>query len=41
MGRSESDIKRVCSGATIERGLAVHGADAPQSRALVENWLKS
>ena len=41
MGRTESDIKRVCSGAKVERGLAVHGADASQSRALVENWLKN
>ena len=40
MGHSESDIRRVCSGAKVERGLAIHGADAKSSRGLVEKWLK-
>ncbi len=41
MGHSESDIKRICSGAKVERGLAIHGAEASQSRVAVENWLKN
>lgn len=41
MGRSEADIKKVCSGAKIEKGLAIHGADVQQSRAAIENWLKN
>lgn len=40
MGRSESEIARICSGAKIERGLAVHGAEASGSRGLVEKWLR-
>ena len=40
MGHSEADIRRVCKGATVDRGLAIHGADAGKSRGLVENWLK-
>ena len=40
MGHSESDIKRVCSGAKIEKGLAIHGADATNSHSAVENWIK-
>ena len=40
LGRSEREIQRVCPGAKVERGLAIHGADASKSRNLVENWLK-
>ena len=40
LGHSEADIKRVCKGATVERGLAVHGAEAGSSKALVERWIK-
>ena len=40
MGHSEADIRRVCPGANVERGLAIHGADVAKSRSVVENWLK-
>lgn len=40
MGRSEADIKRICAGANIEKGLAVHGADVLKSKPAVEKWLK-
>ena len=40
MGHSEADIKRVCSGADVKKGLAIHGADVSKSRTLIENWLK-
>lgn len=41
MGHSEADIKRECPNARVERGLAIHGADASRSRKLVENWLNA
>ena len=40
MGHSEADIRRVCPGAKVEKGLAIHGADVAKSRGAVENWLK-
>lgn len=33
-------LKQHCPGATVGEGLAVHGADAPRSRATVERWAK-
>ena len=39
LGRSESDIKKTCSGANVMKGLAIHGADVAQSRKLIENWI--
>ena len=41
MERSETDLKQVCRGAKIEKGLSIHGAEAAQSRRLVEEWLTS
>lgn len=41
MGHSESDLRRLCPGATVEQGLAIHGAEAAVSRAAVERWVKS
>ena len=40
MGHNEADIRRVCPGAKVEKGLAIHGADVAKSRGAVENWLK-
>lgn len=40
MGHSEADIRRVCPGAKVEKGLAIHGADVAQSRDVIENWVR-
>ena len=40
LGGSESTLKASCKGATIGRGLAVHGADAAKSEATVAAWAK-
>lgn len=40
MGRSESDLKRICTGATVEAGLSIHGAEAAGSRGAVEAYVK-
>ena len=41
MGSSERDLKKICAGATVEKGLSIHGAEAAQSRDRVETWVKS
>ena len=41
MGSSERDLKKVCAGATVEKSLSIHGAEAVQSRDRVETWVKS
>lgn len=41
MGSSERDLKKVCAGAAVEKGLSIHGAEAAQSRDRVEAWVKS
>lgn len=41
LGSCERDLKRICTGATIGRGLAVHGADAGSSEREVAAWAKS
>lgn len=41
MGNSERDLKKLCPGAKVERGLAIHGAEVSSSRAKIEEWLKS
>ena len=40
LGGSERTLKASCKGATIGRGLAVHGADAAKSEATVAAWAK-
>ena len=40
MGKSESDLKKICKDAKVERGLSVHGAEAADSRSKVESWVK-
>ena len=39
MGHSERDLERICRGATVERGLSIHGAEAVNARGRVESWL--
>ena len=36
----ERDLKKTCKGATVGKGLAVHGADAAKSRKAVADWAK-
>lgn len=40
MGNSERDLRRLCAGATIGTGMAVHGADAAKSEKAVASWAK-
>lgn len=40
MGRSESDLKIICKGATVEKGLPITGSNAPESESQVGSWLK-
>lgn len=39
MGRSEADIRRLCPGAKVERGLAIHGAAVARAGTAIEKWL--
>ena len=40
LGSVESDIKKICVGATIKEGLAIRGSDAKTSKAKIESWCK-
>ena len=40
MGSSEQDLKKVCKGATVKNGLAIHGAEAENSESKVAAWAK-
>lgn len=40
MGNSERDLKKACKGARVEKGLAVHGAEAAGAQKEVEVWVK-
>ena len=40
MGSSERDLKKICTGATIAKGLSIHGAEAAQSATQVAAWAK-
>ena len=39
MGSSEADIRRVCPGAVVEKGLAIHGAYVEMAEPEIEKWL--
>lgn len=41
MGHSEQDIKKLCPGAKVEKGLAIHGGSVGQSGADIQKWLKA
>lgn len=41
LGSCEGDLKKFCVGATFEKGLAIHGADASKSESTVAAWAKS
>lgn len=38
LGNSVRDLKKICKGAEVKTGLAVHGADADKSEKAVANW---
>ena len=40
MGSSERDLKRICAGATVERGLSIRGCEAAKSGEKVAAWAK-
>lgn len=40
MGSSERDLKKICVGAEICKGLPIHGAEAAQSERMVADWAK-
>ena len=40
LGRSISDIKRLCPNATVKEGLAVHGGSVSRSENEIINWTK-
>jgi flavodoxin len=40
LGSCERDLKKLCTGATFGKGLAVHGADAAKSESTVAAWAK-
>jgi flavodoxin len=40
LGSCERDLKKLCTGATFGKGLAVRGADAAQSEGTVAAWAK-
>lgn len=40
MGSSERDLKKICTGATVESGLSVRGCEAAKSESKVTAWAK-
>lgn len=40
MGHSEADIRKLCHGATVKKGLAILGSKAADSESVVEKWLR-
>lgn len=40
MGGSERDIKRLCPGAKVEKGLAIHGGNVKSAKPDIQKWLK-
>lgn len=39
MGKSESDIKKLCPSADVKKGLAIHGARVNDAKELIEKWI--
>lgn len=39
LGSSERDIKKLCPGAKVERGIAIHGAEVHRAKDSIEKWL--
>lgn len=41
MGRSEADIKRLCPGAEVKKGLALRGGSVQRAKPELEKWLRA
>lgn len=41
LGHSVSDIKKLCPGATVSRGLAIQGGSVQRAEAEIAGWLKA
>lgn len=39
LGTSEEDIRRICPGAKVEKGLAIRGSSVSNSEILIRKWL--
>lgn len=39
MGGSAADIKRLCPGANVEKGIAIRGGSVQRSKKDIENWV--
>ena len=40
LGSAMNDVKKLCSGADIQKGLAIHGAEVRESKSMIERWVK-
>ena len=40
LGKSVEALKKICKGASVGTGLAIHGADAAKSKSTVAAWVK-
>ena len=40
MGSSENDLRKICTGAIVEKGLAIRGCEAAKSKKKVSDWAK-
>ena len=41
MGHSEGDIKKLCPGAKVEKGLSIRGGSVNRAEKDIENWVKN
>lgn len=39
MGRSEEDLKKICKGAKLEKGLSIKGSLVNEAREIVKEWI--
>lgn len=39
MGKSEADIKKLCRGADVRKGLAIHGAKVRDAENAIKDWI--
>ncbi len=39
LGNAMKDVKKLCQGADIGKGLAIHGAEVEESRSNIERWI--
>ena len=40
MGSSEQDLKKICTGAEVKKGLALRGSETANSESRVTEWAK-